>query len=94
MRLRWLLKAVKDTEALHEYIAQFNPYAAGKEVEKIVEAISRLRTHPYTGRQGRIKGTRELVVPNSSYIVAYRIKDESVEILRVIHAARKWPKKI
>jgi len=43
--------------------------------------------------QGRVPGTRELVVTGTPYIVAYRVRDETVEILRVFHAARKWPER-
>jgi addiction module RelE/StbE family toxin len=39
---------------------------------------------------GRIKDTRELVV-HPNYIVIYRIVGKAVEVLRVKHAAQKWP---
>jgi toxin ParE1/3/4 len=42
------------------------------------------------GRQGRVGGTRELVVQGTPYIVVYRVHDD-VEILAVVHGARKWP---
>jgi len=32
MRLIWLNTAVYDLEELHDYIAIFNPHAAGKEI--------------------------------------------------------------
>jgi toxin ParE1/3/4 len=43
------------------------------------------------GRAGRVTGTRELVIPNTPFIVPYRGKGEMVIILRVFHAARRWP---
>ncbi|MDQ7827232.1 MAG: type II toxin-antitoxin system RelE/ParE family toxin [Candidatus Eremiobacteraeota bacterium] len=43
------------------------------------------------GRPGRVPGTRELVVPGTKYIVAYRVRHRSLQILRVLHGARKWP---
>ena len=43
------------------------------------------------GRHGRIEGTRELVIPGLPYIIPYRVKNNVIEILRVLHAARKWP---
>lgn len=93
MRVRWLVRAVNDLEDLHEYIALDNPNAAGKEVEKVVNAIGLLRENPAMGRAGRVLGTRELVIPKSSYIVAYRVKDNVLEILRILHGSRKWPKR-
>ena len=42
------------------------------------------------GRVGRVKGTRELLAqPN--YILIYRVAEEAAEVLRVKHAAQKWP---
>ncbi|HLH88791.1 MAG TPA: type II toxin-antitoxin system RelE/ParE family toxin [Xanthobacteraceae bacterium] len=35
--------------------------------------------------------TRELVIVGSPYFVPYRVRGERVEILRVIHGARRWP---
>jgi len=42
------------------------------------------------GRAGIVPQTREFVV-HKNYIVHYRVKDECVEILRVLHARRKFP---
>lgn len=88
MRVRWLSRAAEDLEHLHQYIAKDNPEAAASEADKVVEAIKRLGDYPASGRPGRVPGTRELVI--SRYIVAYRVKEEVVQILRVLHASRKW----
>jgi plasmid stabilization system protein ParE len=32
-----------------------------------------------------------LAVTGTPYIVAYRIKGDQIDILAVLHAARKWP---
>jgi toxin ParE1/3/4 len=42
------------------------------------------------GRLGRVPGTRELVIPETPFILPYRIQRDSIEILAVIHGARKW----
>ena len=93
MRVRWLIKAVNDLEDLHEYIAVDNPIAASEQVEIILKAVTRLNDNAYIGRSGRVNGTRELVIPKTPYIAAYRTRDDVVEILRVLHGARKWPKR-
>jgi toxin ParE1/3/4 len=46
------------------------------------------------GRQGRIDGTRELVIHGLPYIIPYRVRRGRVEILAVIHAARRWPTRL
>ena len=49
-----------------------------------------LRTHPKAFRQGRVDGTRELVV-RSNYVVVYLIDAQTISILRVLQAAQQWP---
>lgn len=43
------------------------------------------------GRAGYLKGTRELVVAYIPYMLIYRLNGKTVEILRVLHCAQKWP---
>jgi plasmid stabilization system protein ParE len=40
---------------------------------------------------GRVEGTRELVIAGTAFVVVYRVEAERVEVLAVLHAARKWP---
>ncbi len=93
MRVRWLRRALSNLNEEAEYIARDNPDAAARIVQRIAASVDLLATHPASGRPGRVPGTRELVVTGSRYIVPYRVRDETVEILRVFHAARKWPEK-
>jgi toxin ParE1/3/4 len=94
VRVRWLKIALANLDAEAEYIAEDNPAAAGRVVEKILRAVDLLKKNPAIGRAGRVAGTRELVVAETPYIIPYRVRGESVEILRVLHAARKWPGKV
>jgi toxin ParE1/3/4 len=89
MRIRWTPTALRDLEALHSYVAEDSPGAAANEVERILSALDALSLHPELGRNGRVSGTRELVVP--PYIVAYRTQKMSIEVLAIVHAARRWP---
>lgn len=93
MKIRWLLKAVNDLEDIRDYIALDDPRAAQKEIDKILTKVSLLIENPEFGRKGRVVNTRELVVTGSPYIAAYRLKGDFIEILRVLHGARKWPKR-
>jgi toxin ParE1/3/4 len=91
VRVKWLriARANLDTEA--RSIARDNPSAAARVVVSITEAVERLREYPGLGRPGRVIGTRELVVPDTSYIIPYRVRGNTLEVLRVFHAARRWP---
>jgi plasmid stabilization system protein ParE len=89
VRVLWLLRAVDDLERIHDFIAADRPAAARAETEKVLVAVGRLGDFPSSGRPGRVPDTRELVV--SSYIVAYRVRAGAVQVLRVLHASRRWP---
>ena len=95
MRIRWTLLATQDLEALDDYISREDPVAAARTALRVLDAIERLVQHPGQGRPGRVPGTRELVIPTLPYIVAYRVDmAETLVVLRVLHAAMKWPEKL
>jgi addiction module RelE/StbE family toxin len=89
MRIRWTETALRDLGALHAYVAEDNSRAAAHEVEKILSAVDALSLHPELGRRGRVPGTRELIVP--PFVVAYRARKLDIELLAIIHTARRWP---
>ncbi len=91
MRIRWLRTAVLDLIEVRKYIADDNPYAAQGVAKSILNSVEQLRNHPAMGRPGRVEGTRELVVAGFPYIIPYQVKNNVIEVLRVLHAARKWP---
>jgi toxin ParE1/3/4 len=91
VRVRWLRVALANLEEEADYIAEDNPGAADRLVKRIMRAVNLLGKNPAMGRPGRVSGTRELVVGDTPYIGPYRVRANAVEILRVFHAARKWP---
>lgn len=93
MLLVWLLRALQDRDAQIEYLAERNPYAAIEQGDLLDETIARLSNHPRMGRQGRVRGTRELVIAGTPFIVIYRERSpvKRIEILRVLHGAQQWP---
>jgi plasmid stabilization system protein ParE len=93
MRVRWLRKALANLDAEASYIATEDPAAARLVVARVLTAVDRLTEQPALGRPGRVPGTRELVVPKTRYIVPYRVRRKTVEILRVFHASRRLPER-
>lgn len=89
--IEWLIEAIHDLQALRDYITYDNPLAAQQIAERIFKAVNPLIEQPHMGRQGRVPNTRELVIPKTSYIVPYRVKNNTIEILRVFHGAMQWP---
>ncbi|NQZ07589.1 MAG: type II toxin-antitoxin system RelE/ParE family toxin [Algicola sp.] len=92
MKVIWFRMAINDLIALKANLSQGSPQAAQKTVYKIKQAISLLSDQPGMGRPGRVPYTKELVIQQTSYIVPYRVRDNKIEILRVLHTSRKWPK--
>jgi toxin ParE1/3/4 len=91
MRLRWTTPAAQDLYNIVRRIQQDNPDAAAKVAKTLYDGCGNLGNFPRRGRKGRIEGTRELVFAGLPYIVVYRIQDQSLEILRIYHAAQDWP---
>ncbi len=75
-------------------MSRANPLSARDTVLRIDAAVALIGEHPFIGRTGRVKGTREFVVIGTSYIIAYRVKGDGVEVLRVLHGARQWPRRM
>jgi addiction module RelE/StbE family toxin len=91
LRLFWTELARADRRAIYEYIEADNPRAALTLDELFDEKTGQLLTYQKIGRPGRLRGTRELVVAGTSYVVVYRIELTVVVILRVLHGAQQWP---
>lgn len=92
MTLNWSDRAIRHLGEIVSYISSENPSAAIRVAERILSLTETiLPEHPQTGRPGRVQGTRELVVSQTPYIVAYRVTGDEITIVAVIHGARKWP---
>lgn len=91
MKIFWTRPAQHDLNAIFAYIARDNAHAALKLCDAVEEKVRALSTNSAIGRPGRVDGTRELVITGMPYIVPYRVRADYVEILAVLHAARKWP---
>jgi toxin ParE1/3/4 len=93
MKVNWSPTADRNADAIWEYIAQDDVDAADRILDTFHVAASRLERFPLMGRSGRTRGTRELIIPGTPYILIYRASRAEIEIARVIHAKRDWPPK-
>ena len=92
MRIDWSAHAVADLEAIVAYIEQDrNLETANRVGRTIYEAVQTLQSLPHRGRAGRVKNTRELVLPRLPYFVVYQVLEDQVLILNIVHGARRWP---
>lgn len=93
MKLVWLPLAQRLRFAQLDYIAARNPHAAVQADTEIEQQANHLQDHPDMGRTGRVKGTRELVIQRTPFILVYRVRPRTprVEVLRVLRGAQQWP---
>ncbi len=91
LAIRWTRRALGHLDQIGGFIARDNAEAAARVVSRIVTAVDALADRPAMGRPGRIKTTRELVLADVPYIIAYRVTERHVDILTVMHSAQQWP---
>lgn len=91
MNIFWTAPAEADLDGIVDHILAQNPPAAVAVYERIRDRVARLASLPYTGRPGRLRDTRELVIAATPYIVVYRVRSARLEVLRVVHGAMLWP---
>ena len=91
MNLQWLPKAIVNRDAQIAYIAQDNPLAAITQGDLIKAQMDQLIEHPQMGRPGRKKGTRELVISRTPFVVVYRVKGTRIEVIRLLHSSQQYP---
>ena len=84
--IRWLPPAENSLLGIVDFIAEDKPEAAVIFAGQVRSAVASLATFPHRARAGRVATTRELVV-HPTYIVVYRVTAETVDILRIRHAA-------
>jgi plasmid stabilization system protein ParE len=89
MPVRWTSPALADIATIQAYLSAFNPDAAHRVAAELVLCGDSLALFPERGRRGSVAGTRELV-PLAPYVIVYRVAaDGGVDILRVVHGARR-----
>ncbi len=92
MKIVWTRRATQHLHAAYEYWARENSETAADEMlDRIFSAVELLENHPEIGRRGRVSGTRELVLTPMPFLLAYRVRRARIDILALLHAARKWP---
>lgn len=89
MEIKWLRKAIANLEAEFRYIAEDDPQAAERFVNEVWRLTQLLKEQPAMGREGRVPETRELILHNYPYIIPYRVRNKTIQILRVFHTHQK-----
>lgn len=86
--------ADRDLEEIATYIGNEDPAAAARFIATTTHAFRDLLNMPQVGARvgasdSRLSGLRRRRVPRFGiYLIFYRVTDEAVEIIRVLHGAR------
>ncbi len=88
MRLRFRPEAVTDLEEIHDFIAADNPSKAKEFIIFLRNKCQILADSPFAGR-ARPEIRHDLrSFPVKRYVILYRVLDDCVEIVSVIHGSR------
>lgn len=91
-RVVWTRPARDDLREIRSYIAQDSERYARVVAARLVAAVRRLREYPLSGRVVPELGrptVREVI--EGSYRIVYRVTPDAVQILAVVHGARRFP---
>lgn len=92
MTVRWTNAAANDLTNICDHTEQrFGVRQARTVALNIYGCVDSLRTMPFLGRGGRKPETRDLAIVGTPFVIIYRVKKESVEILRILHGKQQWP---
>lgn len=90
-----ILETRRTLQALSEVLEYYESQQSGlgaRFLRAYDAQIDRLRDMPKIGRNGRVFGTRELIMQEFPFLVVYRVRKDYLEIVRLIHQAMKYPK--
>ena len=94
MKVVWSRRAIRHLVHLREYLEKESEKGVARVAGRMLEFVEVLQDHPNMGCPGRLPGTRELVVPGTSYIIPYRVRSERLELIAVFHGRQQWPGKL
>ncbi len=88
MRVRYTPRAIRDLDAIRNYVAERAPEAAARVGSGIEEQIALLEAHPYAGRAAPNTNIRSLTITRYPYIVFYRLDRYAIAIMHIRHQRR------
>ena len=95
MKVYWTLNAIKHLTNIYDYIAFNSPTYARRMVDRITRRSEQISTQPLSGRkvpEYEAENIRELI--EKPYRIIYRVKQDQIDVLAVIHGAQLLPEEI
>jgi toxin ParE1/3/4 len=88
MKVRLTPDAEADLEGIGDRIAERNATRAVTYVRELRERCHRIGEFPHAGPPRPQWGEGIRIALHGRYVVVYRVRDETVQVLRVVHGAR------
>jgi len=95
MRVHWTNNAIEHLANIYEYIALNSPTYTKLMVDRITRRSAQICDQPFSGRQVleyQADDIRELI--ENPYRIIYRLKQDQIDVVAVIHGARLLPDEI
>ncbi len=83
MKLHVFARAKRDMDEAFAFIELDDPASAKKVAQLLVKSIHLSMANPLTGRPSSFKALREWSVPGLPYVIPYRVKGQTVQIIRI-----------
>jgi len=92
VRVVWARPALDDVLEIKHYIAGDSPRYAQMVTERLFAAVERLDANPLSGRMvPELSAATLREVIQAPYRIVYRVRADVVEIIAVVHSARRLP---
>lgn len=92
MNVHWTEAALADAKAIEQYIARHSVIYARRMVERILDRTALLADFPHLGPVVEEYGDESLrEVLEYPYRIIYRVLEKQIDVIAVVHGARRLP---
>ncbi len=89
--IRWTEGAAADLKTIADYLFERSPQHAGRIVHSSTNLFPLSSTFLFAEEKEKKRGTRELVLAPLPYVSIYRIDQDAIQIVKILHGAQKSP---
>lgn len=95
MKVQWTNNAIDQLVNIYEYISLNSPTYAMRMVDRLTRRSEQISDQPLSGRkvpEYDVEDVRELI--EKPYRIIYRVQQDKIDVLAVIHGAQLLPEEI
>jgi toxin ParE1/3/4 len=89
VKVRYLQRAVADLIRIEAHIRAESPRGAARVGARIRKRAGDLAQFPFQGTRSRRHGVFQLYVAKTPYILIYRLENDEVQIITVVHTSQR-----